>query len=239
MNQSKKTVQMVLAGVMTALIIVMSSVPFLGYIPLGVINATIIHIPVIIGAILLGPKYGAFLGLVFGVTSIIKNTFSPNLTSFVFSPFYQMGEYGGNFYSVIVSLVPRILIGVVAYYVYQGLRKLLSGHRRDTQKGSTAETSAAAAAAKAGTARTKTAETVALAAAGVAGSLTNTLLVMNLIYLFFGESYLIAGGKVYETVYGAILAIIIGAGVPEAIVSGILTAAICKVLLRFVKRLDS
>ena len=57
MNQSKKTVQMVLAGVMTALIIVMSSVPFLGYIPLGVINATIIHIPVIIGAILLGPKY--------------------------------------------------------------------------------------------------------------------------------------------------------------------------------------
>lgn len=208
MNQSKKTVQMVLAGVMTALIIVMSSVPFLGYIPLGVINATIIHIPVIIGAILLGPKYGAFLGLVFGMTSIIKNTFSPNLTSFVFSPFYQIGEYGGNFYSVIISLVPRILIGVVAWAVYQGLRKLLSGHHKDT---------------------------IALAAAGVAGSLTNTLLVMHMIYFFFGESYLIAGGKVYETVYGAILAIIIGAGVPEAIVSGLLTVAICKVMLRFVK----
>ena len=87
MNRSKKTTNMVLAGVMTALIIAMSSVPFLGYIPLGVINATIIHIPVIIGAILLGPKYGAFLGLVFGMTSMVKNTFSPNLTSFVFSPF--------------------------------------------------------------------------------------------------------------------------------------------------------
>ena len=79
-------------------------------------------------------------------------------------------------------------------------------------------------------------ETIALGAAGVAGSLTNTVLVMNLIYIFFGESYLIAGGKAYETVYGAILAIIIGAGVPEAIVSGVLTLAIGKVLLRFVKR---
>lgn len=211
MNQSQKTGKLVLTGVMTALIIVMA-VPFLGYIPLGVINATIIHIPVIIGAILLGPKYGAFLGLVFGMTSMIKATVAPNLTSFVFSPFYKVGEYGGNFYSVIISLVPRILIGVVAYYVYRGLKKLLHGHRG---------------------------ESIALAAAGVAGSLTNTLLVMNLIYLFFGESYLIAGGKAYETVYGAILAIIIGVGIPESIVSGILTMIICKVMLRFMKNFNA
>ena len=224
---------MVLAGVMTALIIVMSSVPFLGYIPLGVINATIIHIPVIIGAILLGPKYGAFLGLVFGMTSIIKNTFQPNLTSFVFSPFYQMGEYGGNFYSVIISLVPRIMIGVVAWAVYQGLRKILSGHHKDAAQ--SMDDSLKTARKRRAQQRRRT-ETIALVSAGVAGSLTNTLLVMHMIYFFFGESYLIAGGKAYETVYGAILAIIIGAGVPEAIVSGVLTLAIGKVLLRFVKR---
>ena len=222
---------MSLAGVMMALIILMSSVPFLGYIPLGVINATIIHIPVIVGAILLGPKYGAFLGLVFGVSSIIKNTFTPNLTSFVFSPFYQVGEYGGNFYSVIISLVPRILIGVVAWAVYQGLRKLLSGHHNHTRQTVDADSKK-----KSNAKKRKRAETIALAGAGVAGSLTNTLLVMHLIYFFFGESYLIAGGKVYETVYGAILTIIVGAGVPEAIISGILTAAICKVLLRFIRR---
>ncbi len=232
MNQSKKTIRMVLAGVMAALIIVMASVPFLGYIPLGVINATIIHIPVVIGAILLGPKYGAFLGLVFGMTSIIKNTFSPNLTSFVFSPFYQMGEYGGNFYSVIISLVPRILIGVVSYYVYQGLRKLFSRHHTDTTQETGGRNTSARSIGKGR-------ETIALAAAGVAGALTNTLLVMHLIYFFFGESYLIAGGTVYETVYGAILAIIIGAGVPEAIVSGILTAAICRVMLRFMKNVSA
>ena len=224
---------MVLAGVMTALIIVMSSVPFLGYIPLGVINATIIHIPVIIGAILLGAKYGAFFGLVFGMTSIIKNTFQPNLTSFVFSPFYQMGEYGGNFYSVIISLVPRIMIGVVAWAVYQGLRKILSGHHKDAAQ--SMDDSLKTARKRRAQQRRRT-ETIALVSAGVAGSLTNTLLVMHMIYFFFGESYLIAGGKAYETVYGAILAIIIGAGVPEAIVSGVLTLAIGKVLLRFVKR---
>ena len=62
---------MVTTAAIAAIIVVMASVPFLGYIPLGFMNATIIHVPVIIGAILLGPKYGAFLGLVFGGTSVI------------------------------------------------------------------------------------------------------------------------------------------------------------------------
>ena len=209
MKQTEKTRQMVLAGVLTGLIILMSSVPVLGYIPLGVINATIIQVPVIIGAILLGPKYGAFLGLVFGISSMVKNTFSPNATSFVFSPFYQLGEYGGNLYSVVISLGPRMLIGPVAWAVYRGLRKIKSSHLK---------------------------ETAALAAAGAAGALTNTLLVMNLIYVFFGESYLEAGGKAYETAYGAILAIIGGVGIPEAIVSAVLTALICRVLLSVMRR---
>ena len=69
MKIEKKVLDMSLAGIFTAVIIAMSVVPFLGYIPLGFMNATIIHVPVIIGALLLGPKYGAYLGLVFGLTS--------------------------------------------------------------------------------------------------------------------------------------------------------------------------
>ena len=42
-----------------AIIIVMALVPFLGYIPLGFMNATLLHVPVIIASIVLGPKYGA------------------------------------------------------------------------------------------------------------------------------------------------------------------------------------
>lgn len=123
----EKTKKMVLTAMFTAIIIAMAFVPYMGYIPLEFMNATIIHIPVIIGAIILGPKTGAFLGGVFGLTSMINNTVNPNLTSFVFSPFYSVGDMHGNLNSVIICMVPRILIGVVAYYVYKGVSRLLKG----------------------------------------------------------------------------------------------------------------
>ena len=72
MNTQAKVRSLVMNAVMTAVILIMSFVPFLGYIPLGFMNATIIHVPVIIGAILLGPKSGAWLGFVFGCTSLWK-----------------------------------------------------------------------------------------------------------------------------------------------------------------------
>lgn len=206
MKIEKKVMDMSLAGIFTAIIITMSVVPFLGYIPLGFMNATIIHVPVIIGALLLGPKYGAFLGLVFGMTSLIKATLTPTVTSFVFSPFVTIGGYSGNMWSVVISIVPRVLIGVVAYYVYELVMKIVHG-----VKGS---------------------QTVALWLAGIAGAMTNTLLVMNGIYLFFGQSYVAASNKIVERVYDVILGIILGFGIPEAIVAGILTTAIVKVLFK-------
>ena len=150
---------MSLAGIFTAIIIAMSVVPFLGYIPLGFMNATIIHVPVIIGAIILGPKYGAYLGLVFGVTSLVKATIAPGVTSFVFSPFVTIGGYSGNMWSAVIAIVPRVCIGIVAYFVYKLIMKAAHGI-----KGS---------------------QTVALWVAGIAGAMTNTLLVMNGIYIFF------------------------------------------------------
>lgn len=206
MRVDKKVMDMSLAGIFTAIIIAMSAVPFLGYIPLGFMNATIIHVPVIIGAILLGPKYGAYLGLVFGMTSLIKATLTPTMTSFVFSPFVTIGGYSGNMWSVVIAIVPRVMIGVVAYYVYELVMKVAHGI-----KGS---------------------QTVALWIAGIAGAMTNTLLVMNGIYIFFGNSYVVASNKAVERVYDVILGIIVSFGIPEAIVAGILTTAIVKVLLK-------
>ena len=95
-TSTTKTKDMVTTAMFVAIILAMSFVPYLGYIPLGFMNATIIHVPVIIGAILLGPARGAFLGGIFGLTSMINNTFNPNLTSFVFSPFYSLGNVHGN-----------------------------------------------------------------------------------------------------------------------------------------------
>lgn len=209
MKIEKKVLDMSLAGIFTAIIIAMSVVPFLGYIPLGFMNATIIHVPVIIGAIILGPKYGAYLGLVFGVTSLVKATIAPGVTSFVFSPFVTIGGYSGNMWSAVIAIVPRVCIGIVAYFVYKLIMKAAHGI-----KGS---------------------QTVALWVAGIAGAMTNTLLVMNGIYIFFGQSYAAASNKAVEHIYDVILGIILGFGIPEAIVASILTTAITKVLFKIMK----
>ena len=193
------TLGMVQVALFAALIVLMAFTPFLGYIPLGFTRATIIHIPVIIGALLLGPKKGAILGFVFGLTN-------PTATSFVFSPFYELGEIHGGWQSLIICFVPRILIGVVPYYVYRGLTKCSKAK--------------------------KAGQLLPLAAAGVSGALVNTLLVMNLIFLFFQNAYASANGVASEAVYGFILGIIGINGIPEAIVAGVLVAIVGRILIK-------
>lgn len=204
-GQQPQTLGLVQVALFAALIILMAFTPFLGYIPLGFTRATIIHIPVIIGSLMLGPKKGAALGFIFGLTSFINNTINPTATSFVFSPFYELGEIHGGIGSLIICFIPRILVGVVPYYVFQGLRRI---SRKDSG------------------------QTLALILAGVSGALTNTLLVMNLIFVFFRDAYAAANDVASEAVYGFILSIIGINGIPEAIVAGILTTLIGRILLK-------
>ena len=201
-----KTNYLVKLSFFVAIIVLLAVTPFLGYIPLGFTRATIIHIPVIIGSILLGPVYGAFLGFVFGLTSLLNNTFNPTVTSFVFTPFYSIGGTSGNFWSLVICFLPRILVGVVPYYLYKGMKKINNS------------------------------DVLALGIAGVGGSLTNTLLVMNFIYLFFGQSYAQAKNVAFSTLYGIILSVIAINGLPEAIVAGVLTTAVCKALIKYTHR---
>ncbi len=203
---SSKTKGMAQVALFAALILVMAFTPFLGYIPLGFTRATIIHIPVIIGSLMLGPKKGAALGFVFGLTSFINNTINPSVTSFVFTPFYSLGEYSGGIGSLIICFVPRILVGVVPFFVYRLVMKLTKKQTNGTS-------------------------ILGLALAGLSGALTNTLLVMNMIYLFFGDSYAAASGIAANAVYSAITAIITVNGIPEAIVAAVIVALVGKVLM--------
>lgn len=126
------TKELVLTALFSAIIIIMAFTP-LGYIPLVVINATIIHIPVILGSLFCGPKKGAFLGFIFGLTSFIKNTVTPaSLSAFVFSPVLAASMVGtsGIFKSAIICFVPRILVGVVPYFVYLGVRKAVTSKQK-------------------------------------------------------------------------------------------------------------
>lgn len=130
--KNEKTYELVLTALFTAIIVIMAFTP-LGYIPLVVINATVIHIPVILGALFLGPKKGAFLGFVFGLTSFINNTFKAvTASAFVFSPVLAANVVGisGVFKSIYICFVPRILVGVIPYFVYILIRNLLKKEQK-------------------------------------------------------------------------------------------------------------
>lgn len=130
--KNEKTYEFVLLALFTAITIIMAVTP-LGYIPLVVINATIIHIPVILGSLFLGPKKGAFLGFIFGLTSFLNNTFkAATASAFVFSPVLAANVIGvsGIFKSLYICFVPRILVGIIPYFVYILIRRVLKSEQK-------------------------------------------------------------------------------------------------------------
>ncbi len=87
-----------------------------GIIPLGPLNVTTLHVPTLIGAIVEGPKVGAFVGFIFGCYSLWQNITAPNILSPLFI-------------NPIISVLPRILFPVLAYLVYLLLWKAPQGPR--------------------------------------------------------------------------------------------------------------
>lgn len=204
-----KTLELAQTALLSALIVLLAFVPYIGYIrlPILAIQATTIHIPVIIGSITLGPKQGAVLGGLFGLTSLINNTTQPGITSFCFSPFIELGDgMGGSSLSLIICFVPRILCGIIPFYVYN----LIQSHAKNKEK----------------------TRKVSLLAAGVAGSMTNTILVMSMIYIFFGAQYAEARSIAFEAVLGVILSVVGINGTIEAVIAAMISAAVSTALLK-------
>ncbi|MGV8984563.1 ECF transporter S component [Clostridium sp.] len=100
-----KTNQLTTIGMLSAICVVLGLTGY-GFIPLPGAKATIMHIPVIIGSIIGGPMVGMTIGLIFGIFSIMQNIMAPNLLSFAFI-------------NPLVSVLPRVLIGLTSYYVYK------------------------------------------------------------------------------------------------------------------------
>ena len=92
-NRKKDTRWLVGVAMMAAIVVLLANTP-LGMIQLPIIKATTTHIPVIIGAILLGPMAGAVLGGVFGLCSLVSNTVAPVAASICFSPFLAVSVGG-------------------------------------------------------------------------------------------------------------------------------------------------
>lgn len=262
--RNSKTNELVLTGLFTAIIIIMAFTP-LGYIPLVVINATIIHIPVILGSLFCGPKKGAFLGFVFGFTSCLKATIvGGTLSSFVFSPVLAASMVGtsGIFKSLFIAFVPRILVGVIPYFVYIGIKKVLASEKKNLWGTvlnvlmsvflafgvyaflcKMSESLSQAAALGIGIAVgavvfivveavfiRKSTQVIPFVYAGVAGAMTNTLLVMGSIFVLYKDAYADAIGVAGNAVLGVITGVISFNGVIEAIVAAIIVYLVGLVL---------
>lgn len=193
---------LVLMGLFTGIIVLLGTTPF-GIIPITPAGLTTIHIPVIVGALLLGPKYGALLGFVFGTVSLLTATFQPYVIAFAFSPFAPgISGYTGNPLALVVCYLPRILIGIVTPLVF----RLLSGLFKNRGR------------------------VFAYGGAALAGTLTNTLLVLTLICLFFGPGYAEAVGIAHTAILAALGAIVVSQGLPEALAAVLIAMALTRVI---------
>ena len=150
MNRSGKVRQITLAAILMAVILLMAYTP-LGYLRLGMVEITFLTIPVVIGAIVLGPWWGAFLGAVFGATSFAQ-CFSTSVFGAALLSINPL-------YTFLCCMVPRLLIGLVAGFLFRLLRM----------------------ADKTGV--------VSFVTTAIAGALTNTVFFVGMVVFFFKESY--------------------------------------------------
>ncbi|MDF2636676.1 MAG: panT [Pelosinus sp.] len=181
-----RTRQLTVSGMLASVSVILGLTGY-GFIPLPTIKATVMHIPVIIGAILEGPAVGMMVGLLFGLFSVFQNMTAPNILSFALL-------------NPLVSVVPRILIGLTAYYCY----KLFPSRN----------------------------ESVRIGVGAAVGSLTNTIGVMGMIYLLYAADFAAARGLNSDSVHTVIWGIILANGIPEAVISVLITIPVVVMLKR-------
>lgn len=173
-----------LLGLMFAITIVLDLTP-LGAVPLGTISATVTHIPTVITGIVLGPVAGLIMGSLLGLVSLLHALTRPVT---VLDPL---------FINPLVSVLPRMFIGVVAFYVYRGTNALLQ--------------------------KSKIKASVSLFLSGMSGSLTNTALVFLMLYLVYAKEIVDNLGAPFKTIF---LGVLTTNAIAEAIITGFIVVPV-------------
>lgn len=206
-----KIKEFTLTAIFISIIFLFAFTP-IGFIHLGVIRATMIHIPVIIGAIVLGPKAGALLGFTFGLTSLINNTIAPSLLSFAFSPAIPvLGTSQGSFWALVVAFLPRILVGIIPFYLFRALKSLL----KDKFQG----------------------QKTALFTSALITTVLHTFMVMGLIAIIFNDAYAQAiGVDSSGAILLAVLGVFLSNGISEALVAAFVVAMVVPPLFKLANK---
>lgn len=111
--KNKKTLQLAMLAMFSAIIILMSFT-FLGYLKLAIVQITFLTIPVAVGAIILGPVSGLILGAIFGVTSFIQCLMG--------DPFGATLLAINPIFTFIMCLVPRMMVGYIGGLLFKILK---------------------------------------------------------------------------------------------------------------------
>lgn len=193
---SNKNRNIAITGAFSALIVVMM-LTGLGYIRINPqIAYTILQVPVILAVVLGGLVPGLLTGFVFGLSSLIKSAVMP------------LSLLDPYFLNPLCSIVPRLMIPVVTWLVFTGLKKI-----------------------------PHVPQLVAGIFAAVIGSLTNTICVFaSLCLIYFGEIAPIAENAVAQfpslanVAYIAILLTFAPAALVEGGISGVITGLVLTAL---------
>lgn len=205
-KKNTNTHYMAMLAMLCSILVVMGATG-IGFIPLPLIKATTMHIPVILGAVLLGPAAGAVLGGVFGLCSMWTNTVTPSVLSFAFSPFMTNEGILGMAKSIWIALCCRILFGLFAGFLWKWMKKLLRS------------------------------DFAALPITAAISTIVHTCLVMGSIYLLLAQQYAAAKNVAMSAVFGLIMGTVTASGIPEAIAAAILVTVLGRTLLRMLSRL--
>lgn len=194
-NVNPKVGRLARMALLVAIIILLTFTP-LGYITLPFIAATTIQMPVIIGAVMMGPMAGLALGIAFGLSALCKVLMMPGADPVATA----ILSYNFFLYAVI-AIVPRGLMGWLSGLLFAGLNKTLLNQRL-----------------------------ISYGITGFVGSMLNTV-------FYLGSLWMMASGIVAEVysmdisgVGAMVMTVAATAGIPEAIVSCVIVAAVCRAL---------
>lgn len=179
--------RMTIISLLSAISIMLSMIP-LGYIQIGPVAITTMCIPVIIGGIIEGPMVGMIVGFIFGLTSMFRGMAG------------MAGVTGFVFINPLVSVLPRIFIGLVAYYSFKLSMKII-----------------------------KNTYVSGLIAGGMA-SITNTVGVLGMIYVLYAAEYAEALGQSAGTAKALLMGIATTNGIAEALGGALVVSAVVVVL---------
>ncbi len=203
MNKQKIR-QMVQLAILTAIILVLAFTP-LGYLRIGALSVTFLSIPVVIGAVLMGPAAGAFLGCVFGLTSFAQ--------CFGMDPFGTALMSVNVFYTLIMTVATRTLMGFLAGWIYKLFAWIFSRIKKLSAD----------------------LAPVACAVACASAPLLNTVFFMATLYLFFGREQVVIDAFGSGAVTSLIVFVVASIGlqaVCELLASLVIGTAICTALTK-------